>query len=358
MKRKILTQILVLLTIAVLVITGCATPTPREDKPIELRFTSGAPFFAGLGKVALAPWAKELEERSAAIGKPVKVTLYSLGSLAAFPDTYDAIIKGIADIGAPWGPSHFPGRMPLLEVLQLPMLFPSGIVASQVAQELYDTRPEIQEELKEAKLLFFCSSPPVVIHCKTRQIEILEDMEGMKITTRPGYTSFTVEKLGGVPVTITPPEAYQALERGVVDSVTMNWDGSMVFKYHEVTKYRTETPMSLYSDPLACSISIDTYNKLPQEVQEIIDEISGMPQSIIAGKAFDESCNEVKNTVMGIDKKAGNPPPYMITDDESQKWIEAITPLYDQWIEEVEAKGLPGRSIFEDVKRLTEKYSK
>ncbi len=312
----------------------------------------------GLGGVVLTPWIKQVEERTAAIGKPVKITAYGAEALAKFQDSYDSIIRGIADITAPWGPQHFPGRMPLLEVLQLPVLFPSGTVASQVAQELFDTRPEIQNELKEAKLLFFCSTPPVAIHSRVKQIKVLEDMKGMKMTARPGYTSLLVERLGGVPVSMAPPEAYQAAERGVVDTICFNWDGTLVFKYYEVTKYRTDTPVSLYSDPLACSMSWDTWNKLPPEVQKVIDELSGMPQSTTAGQAFDKSSEEVRNKIREIDAKVGNPDVYMVPDDEFQRWVQAVIPLYDKWATDIEAKGMPGKSILDDVKRLAAKYSK
>ena len=359
MKKKNLLYLLVFILIAALIIGGCGpAAAPEAGKPIELKFTSGSPFHAGLGGVILTPWAKEIEARTAAIGKPVKITLYGLQALAKFPDTYDAVIKGIADIGAPWGPQHFPGRMPLLEVLQMPVLYGSATVASQVAQELYDTRPEIQEEMKETKLLFFSSTPPVAIHSRTKQIKTLDDFKGMKITARPGYTSFLVEALGGIPVTMSPPEAYQAAERGVVDAIMFNWDGTIVFKYFEVTKYRTVTPISLYSDPLACSMNLDVWNKLPPEVQKIFDELSGMPQSTAAGKAFDASSDEIMNKIIEIDQKAGNPPPYMIPDDEFQKWLPVITPLYDRWTSDTEAKGLPGKSILGDAMRLADKYSK
>jgi TRAP-type C4-dicarboxylate transport system substrate-binding protein len=336
---------------------GSSAAAKDAAKPIELKFTSGSPFTTGLGAVTLVPWKEKIEAGTAAIGKPVKITLYGTETLVKFVDTYDGVIKGIADIGAPWGPQHFPGRMPLMEVFQLPMLFPTATAASQAAQELYDTRKEFQNELKDAKLLFFCSTPPTVISSRTKQIKTLEDMKGMKMTARPGYTSLMVEKLGGVPVSMAPPEAYQAAERGVVDTIIFNWDGHMVFKYYEVTKYRTETPVSLYSDPLACSINLNTWNKLPPEVQAVFNENSGMKWATEGGKAFDASGMAIRNKIRELDQKAGNPDVYMIPNDEFQRWVKAITPLYDKWIADTEAKGLPGKSIFEDVKRLAAKYS-
>jgi len=50
MGKKSLLYLLIFILIASLVIGGCGGPAaaPEEDKTIELKFTSGAPFVAGL----------------------------------------------------------------------------------------------------------------------------------------------------------------------------------------------------------------------------------------------------------------------------------------------------------------------
>ena len=62
---------------------------------------------------AFVPWTKIIKERTTAIGKPVDIKIFPAESLAKMYDTYDALIEGVMDIGSMWGPSHFPGRMPV-----------------------------------------------------------------------------------------------------------------------------------------------------------------------------------------------------------------------------------------------------
>ncbi len=356
MKKALLLSFLVILS-AGLIISGCASPA-HLLRAIELKFSSGAPFTVGLGKNIYVAWIAKIEEQTAAIGKPVKFTTFPQEALAKFNDQYDLVVKGVADVDGPWGPQHFPGRMPLLESLQLPCLFPSSAVASQVAHELVNARPEIQKEMSEAKLLFFDTTPPAGISVRGKQIKTLDDFKGLKMSSRPGMANFIIQSLGATPVPMSPTDAYQALERGVIDGVIMNWDGTMTFKYMDVTKYRTATPFSLWSDPLACSMNLNTWNKLPPEVQKIIEQNSGLAQSKIAGETFDKGQDAILNIIKQADQKAGNPDIYSIPDSEFKSWLAAVNPLYDKWIADVSAKGLPGKAVYDSLRSIMTKYSK
>jgi hypothetical protein len=59
-----------------------------------------------------------------------------------------------------------------------------------------------------------------------------------------------------------------------------------------------------------------------------------------------------------VDQKAGNPDVYAIPDSEFQNWLTAVNPLYDKWIADVSAKGLPGKAVYETLRQIMSKYSK
>ena len=46
-----------------------------------------------------------------------------------------------------------------------------------------------------------------------------------------------------------------------------------------------------------------------------------------------------------------------LTPDEMKLWYAAVKPIHEAWIEKMEAKGLPGKEVFEESQRLTKKYS-
>ena len=101
----------------------------------------------------------------------------------------------------------------------------------------------------------------------------------------------------------------------------------------------------------------DTWNKLPPDVQEVFNELSGAYMCEFAGNVFDEANIELFQVIQETDKEMGNPEPYYIPEDEFQRWLDAVNPMYEDWIQSMEAKGLPGRAIFEETQRLSQKYS-
>jgi hypothetical protein len=54
----------------------------------------------------------------------------------------------------------------------------------------------------------------------------------------------------------------------------------------------------------------------------------------------------------------GNPPIYELPKGELERWTSAVQPVYDKWTAKMEAKGLPGKAILEDARRLVKKYSR
>jgi TRAP-type C4-dicarboxylate transport system substrate-binding protein len=43
---------------------------------------------------------------------------------------------------------------------------------------------------------------------------------------------------------------------------------------------------------------------------------------------------------------------YELSDDEKAEWEKALQPVYSKWIHEMEAKGLPGKEVYEEAVRL------
>ncbi len=49
---------------------------------------------------------------------------------------------------------------------------------------------------------------------------------------------------------------------------------------------------------------------------------------------------------------------YELPAQELGKWKELFNPLWGMWVEKMEAKGLPGRQVLEEAKRIAQKYNK
>ena len=44
--------------------------------------------------------------------------------------------------------------------------------------------------------------------------------------------------------------------------------------------------------------------------------------------------------------------------EERAKWMAATKSIHEDYIKQLEAKGLPGKKVYDEINRLLEKYSK
>ncbi|MEW6664520.1 MAG: TRAP transporter substrate-binding protein DctP [Thermodesulfobacteriota bacterium] len=104
-----------------------------------------------------------------------------------------------------------------------------------------------------------------------KKIEKLDDFKGLNIRVMSLYAPFT-KALGASPVTLAPPELYNALERRIVDGYMFPTFGITGYAWHEVTKYKIE-PQVFQAEP-ATIVNLDTWNKLPKHLQELLADVA------------------------------------------------------------------------------------
>jgi TRAP-type C4-dicarboxylate transport system substrate-binding protein len=96
-----------------------------------------------------------------------------------------------------------------------------------------------------------------------------------------------------------------------------------------------------------------SWDKLPPDVQKMIDgefhdlAIEGIRdiQSQLTQKAIDQV-------------KADGHTIIYPTEEEVKLWQDALIPFHQQWIANLEAKGLPAKAVYDEAKRLIAEYSK
>jgi len=75
-------------------------------------------------------WCDEVEKRTE--GR-VKVQFFPGQTLTRAPQTYEAVTNGIADIGVA-ALAYTQGRFPVMSAMDLPLGYPSGVVATKIAK--------------------------------------------------------------------------------------------------------------------------------------------------------------------------------------------------------------------------------
>ncbi|MBW2031536.1 MAG: TRAP transporter substrate-binding protein DctP, partial [Deltaproteobacteria bacterium] len=232
------TLITFLLTLFLLVFLAPSSSVAK-DKPIQLKMsvehsTKGGKYIRGH-----APWAKKVEE---ATNGRVKVIIYPANSLSKARERVDATIDGIVDIG--WlALVHFPNRFPLTESFQFPGLgFKGPKTASRVAWHIYKKFPEIREEWKDVKVLFFHALAPMVLATPKKRVTKVADLKGLKLRVAGKAASSLYKATGASPMFIPPADIFLNMQKGVIDGAINGWEGLKSFGVTRLARYFNPVP--------------------------------------------------------------------------------------------------------------------
>ena len=277
--------------------------------------------------VLAAEWAKEVEKRT---NGQVQVTLFYGGTLTPADKCYDGVVKGISDLGMSVF-SYTIGRFPLIEVLDLPLGSRSGLVATRLANDFYAKfKPK---ELDEVKVMYLHAHGPGLLHTKT-PVRALEDLKGMKIRAT-GTTAKIVAALGAAPVAMPMGESYDALSRGVTQGIVCPTESLQGWKLGEVIKFSTQDYGAAYSVTFFVVMNKAKWNALPADVQKTVEQVNaewidktgnGWDEMDKAGNAFAAGLGD---TVIPLSA------------EENARWAKAVEPLFDEYVQDKTAKGLP-----------------
>jgi len=128
--KKLLYMVLVITLLTFPFFGSCGEEEPTEV--IELTYSNFFPP-SHLHSVLVDQFCQEIEERTDGW---VKITHYPGGSLTPAAGVYDGVVEGISDIGMSVLAYNM-GRFPTTELVDLPHGYPSGWVASKVANDYY-----------------------------------------------------------------------------------------------------------------------------------------------------------------------------------------------------------------------------
>lgn len=332
--NRLLVILIIPVVMSALIFCDC---NKAAAKPIKLSFAALSVKEHAVMKDALTPWAEELEK---ATDGRLDITIFYAHSLVGPAETYDAAVKGTADIAYAL-PEMTPGRFPVTMVGQLPFLFDDAKVGSSLIWHLYEKFPELQAEWKDTKMLALWSVPPSKLHT-TKKVHTIDDLKGMIIRGGGRLAARIIELAGATPVDIPGPDLYSSLERSTIDGGFLPFESFVANRYYEIVKYSVSN--GLFSAPMFCVMHRDTWNKLPRDIQQIIEGLSGASLSARCGAALDNYETQALEKV-----KAQGGQVYEFPPSEMDKIRGLIGPIYNEWVAKMEARGVPGRAILDEA---------
>jgi len=316
------------------------SPGVSTAKTITLKYANFFPPTHIQSKLA-EQWCKEVEKQ--AEGR-VKIEYYPGGSLLKAPQVYDGVADGIADIGFSVL-AYSRGRFPVAGALDLPFGYPSGVVATQVANAVYDTfHPK---EFNDTKLMYLHAHGPGFIHTRDKVIKKLEDLKGVRIRST-GMSAEMVKALGATPVAMGMPDSYQSLQKGVVDGSAHPLEADKGWKLGEVTKNVVCCYSTAYTTTFFVTMNKDKWATLEKKDQQAIEEINKI-WSVKHGEAWDSSDLAGFAFFMQQDNSASGLDP-----EESARWKAAVAPVLDKYAADLNEKHLDGTAVVKLIRDTLE----
>ena len=185
-----------------------------------------------------------------------------------------------------------------------------------------------------------------------KRIKSIDDLKGKKVWAA-GYWQELARALDIVNVPMIAPQAYDALQKGVIVGILgMPYHTWRIFKYIETIKYLVEWPLG--GQPICAQVvNLDVWNKITPKDQKTIEKImAGMHDWFV--DAVDKEAVKLK----GFYKNKGIEEIRLSSDE--YKRIEKIgkDAVWSSWLKTAKAKGIPGQEWFDRYKKKVNKFSK
>lgn len=318
----------------VLLLVLTAPVTPARAGAIRLSYSCFFPPTHVQAKLAEA-WCREVEKRT---NGQVRIDFYPGGTLTKAKQCYDGVVEGISDIGNS-ALAYSRGRFPVMAAVDLPLGYATGLAATRVANAVYEQfKPK---ELADVKVLYFNAHGPGLLHTRGKAVRTLEDLAGMKIRAT-GNSALLVQALGATPVAQSMPDAYQSIQKGVVDGGMYPVETNKGWKMAEVVDYMTENFSTGYTTTFFVVMNRDRWDSLPAEVRAAIESVDA-EWIDKHGKAWDDSDVVGRQTFLAEPGNEIIP----LSPAEAARWKQAASPILDDYVKDVSAKGVDGRAVLD-----------
>jgi TRAP-type C4-dicarboxylate transport system substrate-binding protein len=241
--------------------------------------------------------------------------------------------------------SYAPAKTPIQGVLDMPFLPIPDLAASAKVQDAYQSWKPVADELSKWNGMHFMTLmlPQYEFMGGGKPPRNLEDWKGMRVRALGGLGD-AMKLLGAVPVSVSAPEVYTALERGMFQAASFPFAYSFTaYKLQEVSKWYT-LGMQLGVVHNSLVLSQTAWKALPDEYKKILEE--ARPEAYrLQREAYDEAD---KKAIPLFEKRKLEV--VKVSDDMRNKLVAtAGQPVWDAWAAEQEKKGLPGKEALKLV---------
>ena len=259
--------------LAVLLLTGLATPALAQSKPVTWDFILNV----GLTHPVAMMEKDFVDDVKKRTGGQLDIVLRPPGELPyKLPEYLRVVGQGNAQMGDVYM-GFLAGDTKIGVLTGLPFLVGT---ADELKKAMVGLEPMIREDYARfgADILTWFTWPEQNFFGRGKPITTVDDFKGRKIRTTSPEQSELVKRLGGVPVSIPAPEVPSAAQRGVMEGVITAGFNLLGSKWYDFTEW-AYLPNIHIGGPAYILINKQAMAALPAEHRKALQEAAAALQA-------------------------------------------------------------------------------
>ncbi|MGI9270515.1 MAG: C4-dicarboxylate TRAP transporter substrate-binding protein [Woeseiaceae bacterium] len=264
------------------------------------------------------------------------------GTIAKTRGVLDSMEHDLADIGIITTPYH-PDKVPFHNLPYATPLVTSDIgLVARTMSDLIKKYPMLSEAWAKHRLVFLTTAGSIDTYqvYTNYEVKTLADFEGRKIAG-VGLNLRLLTGLDAAPVNSGISDWYNNLATGLVDGVIGWIEGSIAYRLYEVAPYMVDVRLGAVATK-AIVVNERTWADLPDEVQTVLREAAEDYRDELA-RETDRRASHSRELYLEYGGKI-----LTLTDEQRRQWATGLPNLADDWVQDMEERGYPGREILED----------
>lgn len=320
------------LVAAVMTTAGMAAANAAD---VTLRYTHFWPSASRVHTDVFVPWAKSIEDAS---NGRIRVQVFPAQTLAKADGSYQATVNGVADIVSTVQ-GYTAGRFPLSQIAEFPGLSGSALQGGCILQGLYD-KNLLDKEYQDTRVLYMFTTGPGTLHTRNKSVPNPEALKGLRMRNPSAIAGQVLQEAGARNVSMPAPEAYESMQRGVIDGTAFPWEAMQVFRLNELATHHTD--VAIYSTAFVTAMNKNSYERLPDDLKKVIDEHSGAEWQRKAAAVFDALDVEGREFA----KKAGHEIIAVEDPMNDPAWRPVLQTVIDNYLSDLKKQNLPGDEVY------------
>lgn len=270
------------LVLTICILVGSAFAFAADNKVYKIRFAHGLP---GTHNVAVqfANWAKMINEES---NGQLEVEIYPGGQLYTDKKLLSAVKTGACEMGA-FYPYYLGTIVSEFGIFEIPMVIEGRekiikIADGDIGKMLFS---KVEDKgLKPLGWVLWALGGEDMGIISTTPLHVPSDLKGKKVRGHgPEQNAYLQEYCGASSAFVSGAELYMALQRGTLNASIATLNHMIDRKLSEVTPYICLLPICSYPDILVMNKQF--YDKLPEDLQKVIDDVTDKIQK----ESYDKS---------------------------------------------------------------------